>query len=292
MRGGRRLGTAAAGLAALLVLAACGSSPEAGEPVASAPAPSHSAVEPSRAPIEVAALEPGERWIDLGLPGGSYTPQAEAGGTDDYRCILLDPGLTSDSFLSGVVLVPGSANLVHHAILYRVDPAQVGAAEAKDAQDPRLGWSCFGGPGLPDPDGAIQGLNAAPWVAAFATTGGEQRFRAGTGHAAGRAQPRGAPDPLQPPARRRDRQHGDAAAGRRGRCGPHAVAHPAAAGPGRAALRRGRVRPALQPGRRRVRRHQALRPGLGPDGRRAPGALRRLPHRTPGPDRPRAAPGS
>jgi hypothetical protein len=131
--------------------------------------------------VSVAALRPGERWITLPMPGGTYRPQAEAGGTDDYRCILLDPKLTTDAFLSGVVLQPGNPNLVHHAILYRVDPDQVAAAEAKDAGDPRLGWSCFGGPGLPSRSGDIGGLNSAPWVAAWATSGGEQRFAAGTG---------------------------------------------------------------------------------------------------------------
>ena len=59
------------------------------------------------------------------MPGGVYQPQAEAGGTDDYRCILLDPHLSATSFVSGVVLVPGNPKLVHHAILYRVDPSQV-----------------------------------------------------------------------------------------------------------------------------------------------------------------------
>jgi len=131
--------------------------------------------------VAVAALQPGERWITLSMPGGAYRPQAEAGGTDDYRCILLDPKLTRDSFLSGVVLEPGNPNLVHHAILYRADPEQVGAAKAKDAADPRLGWSCFGGPGLPGNDTDLGGLNSAPWVAAWATSGGEQRFAAGTG---------------------------------------------------------------------------------------------------------------
>ena len=97
----------------------------------------------------MAALEPGERWINLAMPGGAYRPQADAGGTDDYRCILLDPHLRTDTFLSGVVLQPGNPKLVHHAILYRVEPSQVAAAEAKDATDPRLGWSCFGDPGLP-----------------------------------------------------------------------------------------------------------------------------------------------
>jgi hypothetical protein len=115
------------------------------------------------------------------MPGGAYRPQAESGGTDDYRCILLDPKLAADSFLSGVVLVPGNPKLVHHAILYRVDPDQVGAAKAKDAADPRLGWSCFGDPGLPSKSGVLGALASAPWVAAWATSGGEQRFAAGTG---------------------------------------------------------------------------------------------------------------
>lgn len=115
------------------------------------------------------------------MPGGSYRPQAEAGGTDDYRCILLDPKITTAAFLSGVVLQPGNPKIVHHAILYRVDPEQVAAAESQDAGDPRLGWSCFGDPGLPGKDDVLGRLNSAPWVAAWATTGGEQRFAAGTG---------------------------------------------------------------------------------------------------------------
>ncbi|HJQ03134.1 MAG TPA: hypothetical protein VJ851_16175 [Jatrophihabitans sp.] len=131
--------------------------------------------------VPIAALRPGERWITLPMPGGTYRPQAEAGGTDDYRCILLDPKISTDTYLSGVVLEPGNPNLVHHAILYRVDPQQVPAAEAKDASDPRLGWSCFGGPGLPGNADSLGGLNSAPWVAAWATSGGEQRFAAGTG---------------------------------------------------------------------------------------------------------------
>ncbi len=134
------------------------------------------------APVKVDALKPGERWIDLGMPGGSYTPQATNGGTDDYRCILLDPQLTSDAYLTSVVLQPGIAGEVHHAILYRVDPGEVAQAHALDAADPSLGWSCFGGPGLQSTaTDTTGGLACAPWVAAFATTGGEQHFAPGTG---------------------------------------------------------------------------------------------------------------
>src|SRR5439155_14904913 len=121
--------------------------------------------------------------IDVPMPGGSYRPQAPAGGTDDYRCILLDPKLRSDAFLSGAVLEPGNPKLVHHAILYRVDPQQVAAAKAQDAADPRLGWSCFGDLGLPVKSGPLGFLGSAPWVAAWATNGGEQRLPKGTGQA-------------------------------------------------------------------------------------------------------------
>ena len=179
----RRLVWAGAAVAALLAGCTSSRTPATVRPPA---APATSSTQPapgspSAKPVAVAALRPGERWVDLPMPGGTYRPQAEAGGTDDYRCILLDPKITGDAFLSGVVLEPGNAKLVHHAILYRVDPDQVAAAQAKDASDPRLGWSCFGGPGLPSKGGALAELEAAPWVAAFATSGGEQRFAAGTG---------------------------------------------------------------------------------------------------------------
>jgi Copper type II ascorbate-dependent monooxygenase, C-terminal domain len=154
--------------------------PTSGSQTPASTAASSSASPPSRPSVHVAPLERGERWINLAMPGGNYRPQAEAGGTDDYRCILLDPKLKTSAFLSGVVLEPGNPKLVHHAILYRVDPGQVRAAQGKDATDPRLGWSCFGDPGLPGAT-VVGGLDSAPWVAAWATTGGEQRFAAGTG---------------------------------------------------------------------------------------------------------------
>jgi len=183
-RTGRPAGWLALALTGLLVAGCTTARVESGGKAVPASPTSSAAAHQHGGPgaVAVAALRPGERWITLPMPGGTYRPQADNGGTDDYRCILLDPKITTDSFLSGVVLEPGNPNLVHHAILYRVDPGQVAAAQAKDAADPRLGWSCFGGPGLPgNSDDSLNGLNSAPWVAAWATSGGEQRFAAGTG---------------------------------------------------------------------------------------------------------------
>ncbi len=116
------------------------------------------------------------------LPGGEYEPAAPKGGTDDYRCFLADPGLTADSFITGVAFLPGNPAVVHHSILFRVEPDQIDAAQAKDAADPRPGWECFGGPGLPtqtkDP---LDGLDAAPWLAGWAPGGRENVFAEGFG---------------------------------------------------------------------------------------------------------------
>ncbi len=201
----------AGGLAALLLLSACASGGSTG----SSAAETHGASSHGPSAVEVADLEPGERWIDLGLPGGTYTPEAEAGGTDDYRCILLDPALTDDAFLSGVVLEPGNPELVHHAILYRVDPDQVSAAKANDAADPTLGLVVFrrtraSGSGWGDRRAQRRavGGRASPRPAVSSASA------PGTGHGAVRRRARRPPDALQPPARGGYRQHAHPAAGR------------------------------------------------------------------------------
>ena len=57
-------------------------------------------------------LRAGEAFVTVGvaddLPGGEYEPAAPKGGTDDYRCFLADPGLTADSFITGVAFLPGN----------------------------------------------------------------------------------------------------------------------------------------------------------------------------------------
>ena len=138
-----------------------------------------SATVPASAP-----LRSGERFATLGLPdGGTYQPKAPNGGTDDYRCFLLDPQLANDATLSGVQVLPGNPELVHHAILYRVSPAELAAAKSLDANSVGAGWTCFGGTLIPSPAGvgAIDALDDAPWLAAWAPGGKESVYDVNSG---------------------------------------------------------------------------------------------------------------
>jgi hypothetical protein len=162
---------AALGATCLLLVTSCGSS--ATPTAATAPIPSPTASwSPSSPPVladPVAAVKPkplrkGETRLALHIPK-AFTPSAPAGGgTDEYRCFLLDPHLTRDTFLTGTYVRPDNRAVVHHVILYRADPSQVPAAHQLDAADPGEGWTCFGDSGLPG--GSI--LDNAPWLGAWA----------------------------------------------------------------------------------------------------------------------------
>ena len=70
------------------------------------------------------------------------------GGSDDYRCFVVDPGLVSDGFLTGFEVVPGEPRIVHHMILYQPSTEAASlAVEGFDAADPEPGYTCFGGIG-------------------------------------------------------------------------------------------------------------------------------------------------
>src|SRR5690349_13567579 len=164
---------AGATLAALLLVAACGANDAAtgGANDASAtsagPHGSHSASSPAP-PL---GLRPGERFVDLKLPQ-PYTPAAPNGGTDEYRCFVVDPSLTESSYLTGSRFLPQNADIVHHAIFYRLSPEQAKAAATVDARTPGEGWTCFG-------DSGVQGETA--WVAHWAPGAGETVMPAGFG---------------------------------------------------------------------------------------------------------------
>ena len=123
----------------------------------------------------------GETLLDLRMPN-AYTPSGPKGVTDDYRCFLLDPKQSGDTFVTSARVEPGQQKVVHHVILFRVSPEQIGAAEQLDSEASGPGWSCFGGTGLPVGDGAIVGsFNDANWVAAWAPGWGGNRLPEGTG---------------------------------------------------------------------------------------------------------------
>ena len=130
-------------------------------------------------PGKLLPLRKGEERMTLTMPE-TYTPSAPYGtGTDDYRCFLLDPHVDKDVWLTGSNVLPGNPDVVHHVILSKVPPESVAAAEAKDADSPEPGWTCFGGSGVSDEIGS--NLDNANWLAAWAPGGDETKVRDGYG---------------------------------------------------------------------------------------------------------------
>ncbi|MFC4118732.1 monooxygenase [Nonomuraea zeae] len=145
-----RLAWTAALLAAVVLLASCGASSTAA-PVGHA---GHAAASTTPA---AAPLRTGERFVNLKM-AQPYTPGPPNGGTDDYRCFLVDPKLASAVSLTGAQFQPQNTGIVHHAIFFRVAPEQAAEAQALDDRTPGQGWTCFG-------DG---GVERAAWVAHWA----------------------------------------------------------------------------------------------------------------------------
>ena len=164
-----------AAAAATLVVVGCSSAVE--DPAAppsprpsTSTAPGHhgagASLTPPRSP-----LREGERFVTVTMPT-AYQPQApSSSGTDDYRCFLLDPRLTKQSVVTGIDVLPGSPEVVHHVILFRVPPDRVTRAEQADAAEAGQGWTCFGGTGVDSQGGT---LDSAPWLGAWAPGGGER----------------------------------------------------------------------------------------------------------------------
>jgi Copper type II ascorbate-dependent monooxygenase, C-terminal domain len=126
---------------------------------------------PRFVPPKAAPLRAGERFTTLTMTS-AYTPSAPNGGTDEYRCFLVDPHLSASEFLTGSQFLPQNVAIVHHAIFFRVDPQGAAAARARDAGAPGAGWTCFGDAGI----GA-----AASWVAHWAPGANETLLAPGLG---------------------------------------------------------------------------------------------------------------
>ncbi|WP_188189332.1 monooxygenase [Nonomuraea sp. SYSU D8015] len=147
-----RLAQAAALLLAVVLLASCG----AAAPAAPAGHEGHGGHATTSTPA-AAPLRAGERFVSLTM-AEPYTPGPPNGGTDDYRCFLIDPKLASQVFLTGAQFQPQNVDLVHHAIFFRLGPEQAAQARKLDAEAPGQGWTCFGD----------SGIDEASWVAHWA----------------------------------------------------------------------------------------------------------------------------
>jgi hypothetical protein len=110
------------------------------------------------------------RWLEAGLPEGNladakappdggpglsrvdleltlplpYTPHTHHAQKDDYRCFVLETGLSADQFIVGLEVVPGAKTMVHHALAFSLPKSE---AQALDAKEAGPGYTCFGGPG-------------------------------------------------------------------------------------------------------------------------------------------------
>jgi len=175
---GRRVAVALA--AAALVLAGCATGTATRDDAATRDAARPTGHVHPQTPAPTFPVRAGERVLSLAL-ARPYTPDAPNGGTDDYRCFLLDPHLTATGFLTAFGFQPGNPAAVHHAILFRVPPDRVATAETADARSDGDGWSCFGGSGVSDGGGPGAQLDNAPWLAAWAPGGKAQTYPDGFG---------------------------------------------------------------------------------------------------------------
>jgi hypothetical protein len=138
-------------------------------------------------------------WIDNGMPKGdpskapplpaglphldkpdvvltmseAYTPNPAAGATDDYRCFVVDPKVSQQTYVTGYEVLPGDKRVVHHVILYKIASTQdQSTLEKKKSSDGFPGYECFGGPG---------GSGVPQPVALWAPGVGATEFSDGTG---------------------------------------------------------------------------------------------------------------
>ena len=143
-----KVGAAVMALAPAFAVTACSSDADRDS---APPAPhSHSAhAGASSAPAQ--PLRAGERFVELRM-AEAYTPAPPEGALDEYRCQVLDPGLTEEAFLTGTQVMPGNDAIAHHGIVYALGPDDAAAVREHDANTPGLGWQCFGGTGVEGAD--------------------------------------------------------------------------------------------------------------------------------------------
>jgi hypothetical protein len=119
-------------------------------------------------------------------PKRAYTPHVISGSSDDYHCMLLDPKLTQDMYVTSAVVRPQQADLVHHVILFEASGANAVEARRLDAASGGRGWTCFGGPQLTETrasagNAASDRLGSPQWISAWVPGHATNDLPSGTG---------------------------------------------------------------------------------------------------------------
>ncbi|MEJ3747511.1 monooxygenase [Actinomycetes bacterium KLBMP 9797] len=166
---GERLVLVAAVLAMVGASAACAD--DAAEPASPAESSGSAHGHGQGPPPSPQPLRDGERFVTLTM-AQPYAPAAPNGGTDEYRCFLVDPKLSTKAYLTGSQFLPQNVDMVHHAIFFRVAPAGAQQARALDQRTPGDGWQCFGDSGIDDD----------AWVAHWAPGANEVLLGQGVGY--------------------------------------------------------------------------------------------------------------
>lgn len=80
----------------------------------------------------------------------AFTPQLRGTDPNELRCFVVDPGVTSDAFITDYEVRPGTASVVHHVIVYEPESdANAATADGMQGTDGRPGYNCSGGPVVP-----------------------------------------------------------------------------------------------------------------------------------------------
>lgn len=124
--------------------------------------------------------EPASPSSKLILATPSYLPTPPKGGSDEYRCFLLDPKFDKEVFLQSVSIEPDNLKVSHHGILYKVDAANVASTKITDNQSAEDGWSCFGDTGIPGAS-AFSAASPSSWISFWAPGGNFKAYPAETG---------------------------------------------------------------------------------------------------------------
>jgi Copper type II ascorbate-dependent monooxygenase, C-terminal domain len=78
-------------------------------------------------------------------------------GVDEIRCFVLDASFATDTYVTGMNVIPGDRRMVHHVVVYAAPADQAARLAQREGKDGRPGWDCYGDISEIRADGAIGG---------------------------------------------------------------------------------------------------------------------------------------